>query len=458
MGETHQLAEFAASLQLKDCPAPVVAQAKRCILETLGCALGGSKTFLAESAVLSARRQAEGGCATVIGLGLRTAPDRAAFINGISANALDFDGGIIRQGHYGPTAVCSALAAAELTGANGARLLEAVIVGYEVVSRVGLAIRASRKQSSLVSGYGPHQGFASVAAVGHLLGLNADLMVHAFGICGAFAPVPSTKQWNWDNRPLSWTKDMVAWPSMSGINAALLAESGFLGPRSIFEGEKGFFRMAGSDRYDPEVLVAGLGKEFNILHMYFKPFPCCRWNHAALDGIGLILQCRNWGDADVTAVRIGVAREVMGDLSDYAPHNLVDAEFSLPYAAAMRLLAVPPGPSWHDPSLLESSRVRDAMRKVTIEADEDMERLFEEQRMVGAVVRLTGTDGTVEMERIDNAMGSEELPMSDAALDAKFRLLAAQVISDASAESAIRMIRELERVDRVAELASLLAG
>jgi len=78
-----------------------------------------------------------------------------------------------------------------------------------------------------------------------LLGLTVHQMVRAFGIYGAFAPLPSAKQWNWDNRPLSWTKDMVAWPSMAGINAALLAESGFLAPSTIFEGEKGFFRMAG---------------------------------------------------------------------------------------------------------------------------------------------------------------------------------------------------------------------
>ncbi len=452
------MAEFAAAFRLEECPAPVVAQAKRCILETLGCALGGSKTPLAGAAAQSARRLGEGGSATVIGLGFRAAPDRAAFINGISANALDFDGGIIRQGHYGPTAVCSALAAGELAGASGSRFLEAVIVGYEVVSRVGSAIRASRQRSSLVSGYGPHQGFASVAAAGHLLGLTVDRMVHAFGIYGAFAPVPSTKQWNWDHRPLSWTKDMVAWPSMSGVNAALLAESGFLGPRSIFEGEKGFFRMAGSDRYCPETLVAGLGERFNILHMYFKPYPCCRWNHAALDAVGGIMGRRGWSEADVAGVTIGVAREVLGDLNDYAPYNLVDAEFSLPYAAAMMLLRITPGPEWHDPALLSSPQVRGAMRKVTLELDPEMERLFDEQRTVGAVVKVDGVDGTVETLRVDSALGSEEVPMSDADLEAKFRLLAAQAIPGASAESAIRIIRELESIERVADLGSLLAG
>ena len=458
MGETRRLAEFAVGLRLDDCPSRVVDQAKRCIMETLGCALAGSKTPLAQAAARTARRQGEGGRATVIGLGFRAAPDRAAFINGVSANALDFDGGIVRQGHYGPTAVASALAAGELVGASGRRLLEAVTVAYEVVSRVGQAIRASAQQRRLVSGYGPHQGFASVASAGRLLGLTTDQMVHAFGIYGAFAPVPSTKQWNWDSRPLSWTKDMVAWPSMAGINAALLAESGFLGPRTIFEGEKGFFRMAGSDRYAPEMLVAGLGERFEILRMYFKPYPCCRWIHAALDGVGEIVQRRGWSGTDVTRVVVGVAQEVLSDLNDPSPHNLVDAEFSMPYALALRLLDLPPGPRWHDPALLDAPRVQKTMRKVALQVDPEMERLFTTQHTVGAVVRVEGADGSVDTVRVDFAWGSEERPMSDADLTAKFRLLAAEAIDEASTEDAIRMIDGLEGVASVAELGRLLAG
>jgi 2-methylcitrate dehydratase PrpD len=136
---------------------------------------------------------------------------------------------------------------------------------------------------------------------------------------------------------------MVTWPCMAGINAALLAESGFFGPRAIFEGDKGFFRMAGSDRYEPSALTQRLGKDFEIEHVYFKPYPCCRWSHAAVDGVTEILGRREWGEAEVLRIEIGVAREVLEDLGDHAPRTMVDAEFSLPYAAALALLRVPPG-------------------------------------------------------------------------------------------------------------------
>jgi 2-methylcitrate dehydratase PrpD len=458
VGETRQLASFAAGLRLGDCPPAVVRHATRCVVETLGCALGGARSELTEAAVRSVERQADGGAATVVARRLRAAPDRAAYLNAISANALDYDGGIVRQGHYGPTAVCAALAVGEMTGASGQAFLEAVVAGYEVVSRVGGAIRASEAQRQWVSGYGPHQGFAAAAAAGRLLGLGVDGMVTTFGICGAFAPVPSAKQWNWHSRPLSWTKDMVAWPCMTGINAALLAESGFVGPRAIFEGEKGFYRMAGSDRYAPEALCDGLGTDFALLHGYFKPYPCCRWSHAAVDGIAEILERRGWKDADVHGVEVGVAQEVRDDLDDGAPRTLVDAEFSLPYAAALALLQVPPGPGWHDPDLRESPGVRAAMAKVRVRVDPRMERLFTEHGIVGAAVAVHGRDGSSERSRVEAPRGGEERPLSDDELAAKFRGLAETTLTEASSERALRTLVELADLPDVRQLGQLLLG
>jgi 2-methylcitrate dehydratase PrpD len=459
MAETAQLAEFAVGLRLEDCPSEVVLQAKRCILETLGCALAGSRTPLAKAAIQSATRLGDGGPSTAIGLARRIAPDRAALVNGLSANALDYDGGIVRQGHYGPTVVPSTLAMAELTGASGCQFLEAVIAAYEVVTRVGLAIRASAEQSSLVSGYGPHQGFAAVVAAGRMLGLNVDQMVNALGIYGAFAPLPSAQQWNWHNRPLSWTKDMVAWPSVAGINAALLAQAAFLGPRTIFEGDKGFWRMAGSDRYSPETLVAGLGKEFNLLRVYFKTYPSCRWNHAALDGVTEILEQRGWSPADITIIDVGVASELLGyHFDDYSPTNLVDAEFSMPYAVALVLHGEPPSYHWYDPEPLHSARIRETMRKVTLRVDPEMEWLFEEKRISGAIVRITAVDGSVETARVDYARGSAERPIDDIELEAKFRTLAQAAIDEPAAERLLRIVKDLDRAETVSELGKLLAG
>ncbi len=459
MGETRKLAEFALKFRLEDCPKEVIHQAKRCTLETIGCALGGAKTPLAQVAAKAVGRLGEGGVATIVGFGRRTAPDKAAFVNGVAANALDYDGGVVLQGHYGGTVIFSALAMAELTGSSGRQFLEAVIAAYEVTTRIGEATRPSPEHRRLVSGYGPHQGYAAVVTAGKLLGLDTDRMVHAFGIYGAFAPVPSAAQWNWRNRPLSWTKDMVGWPSVSGINAALLAESGFLGPRTIFEGDRSFWRMAASDRFVPEALLDGLGERFNILKLYFKAYPTCRWNQAALDGIQQILHRNGWTDADVASVQVGVARALVDQqFEDYEPHNLVDAQFSMPYAVALILHGEKPGPHWYDPPLFHSPLIRQTMRKVTVRLDAEMEKLFVDKRMAAAIVRVTGIKGKVDSVRVDHAHGSAEWPMSDSELDEKYRGLASVVLDDRLVGQLLDKIHNLEKLENAAEIGKLSMG
>ena len=368
IGETRALAEFALNLKLDDCPPDVIHQAKRCTIETPACALGGSRTPLVRTALNAMERMGDvhaNGIATIVGAGKRAAPDRAAFVNGVAANALDYDGGVVLQGHYGGTVIFATLAMAELTKCSGREFVEAVIAAYEVTTRIGEATRPTPEYRRQVSGYGPHQGFAAVVAAGRLLKLDVDRMVHAFGIYGTFAPLPSSAQWNWRNRPLTWTKDMVAWPSVSGINAALLAESGFLGPRTILEGDRGFWRMQASDRFDPAMLLEGLGTKFNMLRLYFKAYPTCRWNQAALDAVLQIMARRGWSERDVAAVEVGVARALVDQqFEDYAPHNLVDAQFSLPYAIAVVMHGEKAGPHWYEPALFDSPKIHATMKKV----------------------------------------------------------------------------------------------
>jgi 2-methylcitrate dehydratase PrpD len=252
---------------------------------------------------------------------------------------------------------------------------------------------------------------------------------------------------------------MVAWPSVSGINAALLAESGFLGPRTILEGDRGFWRMQASDRFSPEMLTDGLGSRFNIMKLYFKAYPTCRWNQAALDGIRSIMARRKWSEEDIAAVEVGVARALVDQqFEDYAPHNLVDAQFSLPYAVALILHGEEAGPHWYEPALFDSPAIRATMRKVTVRLDPDIERLFVERRMAGAVVKVTGIDGSIETARVDHAHGDAENPLTDAELDAKYRALAAVAIDADASEALLAKMWNLERLEQAAELGALAIG
>ena len=459
MDETRRLAQFVADFRLEHCPPEVIHQAKRCVVETVGCALAGARTPLARAALDVLQTMGEGGCSSVVGSGRRAAPDRAAFVNGVAANALDYDGGVVLQGHYGGTVVFSALAVAELVDATGREFLEAIIAAYEVTTRIGVATRPSLEHRRLVAGYGPHQGFAAVVTAGRLLKLDVERLVHAFGIYGAFAPVPSAMQWNWRNRPLTWTKDMVAWPSVSGINAVMLAKSGFLGPRTIMEGERGFWRMAGSDQFNPEALLDGLGTRFDIMRLYFKAYPTCRWNQAPIDALRQILTRREWNDADVMEVEVGVARALLDQhFDDYGPHNLVDAQFSLPYALAVILQGEAAGPHWYEPTLFDSPAVARTMRKVKLRFDEEIEELFFAKRLVAAKVKVKGADGSEENARVDHPHGDAENPLTDKELDDKFRALADVSLPRKQADPLLQKMRELERLPKAAEIGTLALG
>jgi 2-methylcitrate dehydratase PrpD len=216
--------------------------------------------------------------------------------------------------------------------------------------------------------------------------------------------------------------------------------------------------MAGSDRYAPELLVGGLGERFHLLGVYFKPYPCCRWNHAALDALGIVLARRGWTGAEVAEVRVGVAREVAEDLDDHAPHNLVDAQFSLPYTVAMVLLGEAPGPAWHRPELPASAPVQAAMAKVRVEVDPGLDALFNEHAIVGAEVQVLGADGSRDQARVETPYGDEGNPMRDRDHTVKFRRLAEDILPDRDADRACACIQDLERLDRASRLGDLLIG
>jgi 2-methylcitrate dehydratase PrpD len=214
----------------------------------------------------------------VIGTRQRAAPGPAAFANAMAANALDYDD-TGATGHPGATLIPAALALAEAGGRSGAELLAAVVAGYEVGARTLAGVQPSWERRVEVYGSGTVQTFGAAAAAARLLRLDAETTLSAFGLAGAFAPLPHEAKFGWDEDRLSWIKDNVAWPAEGGVRAARLAARGFRATRTILDGERGLWRMMGSDRGDAGRMVRGLGAEWDVLGLSLKPYPCCRWIH-----------------------------------------------------------------------------------------------------------------------------------------------------------------------------------
>jgi 2-methylcitrate dehydratase PrpD len=184
-------------------------------------------------------------------------------------------------------AVTTALAVGEAVSASGRAAMEAMLAGVEVMCRVGLAVpgkfHVRNFHPTALSG-----SFAAAAAAGKLYGLTEDQLVHAFGICGSQAS--GIIEYLADG---SWTKRLhPGWAAHAGVTAALLAQAGFTGPETVFEGKQGFYQ-AFAGEYDEarmDHLLESLGKVWEVEHLTFKPYPCGSIAHPYMDCV-----FRLWG-------------------------------------------------------------------------------------------------------------------------------------------------------------------
>ncbi len=455
-GPTAALAGFACNLSLAQVPAAAVRAVKRLVLDHLGCALGGSRTPLARAAAAAVGEDG-GSAATVVGTGQRAAPGPAAFANAMAANALDYDD-TGATGHPGATVIPAALALAEALGRSGADLLVAVLAGYEVWIRIGEAVQPTWARRVEVYGSGTTQTFGAVAAASRLLGLPVERTLSAFGLAGAFAPLPHEAKFGWDEDRLSWIKDNVAWPAEAGVRAARLAARGFRATHTILEGERGLARMMSSDRHDPDRLVRGLGAEWSVLELSLKPYPCCRWIHSTLDAVRDLVGREGIRAEDVRRVRVASIDAFPAWFGGRRPPTMVDAQFSVPHAIAMTLLGRPRARWWEDANRSDPAALA-LMDRVALDVDAEAQAAWLRLRhsaRIPVTVAVETADRTLEHAR-RHARGGVDEPLSDAEVGEKFRELAEPVLGPRGAARVRELVDTLEEVDRVGRLTAALA-
>jgi 2-methylcitrate dehydratase PrpD len=452
---TLALSRFALGLSLDEAPAPVVRTVKRLVLDHLGCALGGSRTPLARAAaeVVGA---GGGGAATVVGTRRRAAEGPAAFANAMAANALDYDD-TGATGHPGATVIPAALAVAEADGRSGAELLAAVLAGYEVWTRVAGAVQPSWARRVEVYGSGTIQTFGAVAAAGRLLGLPPEAMRSAFGLAGAFAPLPHEAKFGWDEDRLSWVKDNVAWPAEAAVRAARLAARGFRATHTILDGERGLARMIGSDRHDPARMVRGLGTEWETPGLSLKPYPCCRWIHSTLDAVREVIARHGLRPDDVGRVTVRSIDAFPAWFHGRRPPTMVDAQFSVPHAVAMVVLDRPRAEWWQSANRTDPA-VLALMDRVALEADPAAQAawatLRHSARIPVTVVVETPAGAIVHARR--HARGGPDEPLADDEAGRKYRELAEPVLGAPGAARVQALVDALETLDTVTRLTTAL--
>ncbi|MCP5150236.1 MAG: MmgE/PrpD family protein [Ectothiorhodospiraceae bacterium] len=453
-GITRTLAAFAAQLDCATLPREVVERARLLILDQFGIAIRARNEAepAAPAAAALARLGLTGGAASVIGDPAGYTPQGAAFMNGMLGHSLDFDD-THAPGSIHPSApiVPAALAAAEMVGASGRDVIAAVVAGYEVQIRLSLALGPSDHYRR---GYHPTAtcgAFGAAAAAGRVLGLDVDQMVSAFGMCASQAA--GSMQFLVDG---SWNKPFhVGHAAMNGVTAATFAREGFFGCLEAIEGKAGFLN-AYAPSPDPAKAVAGLGKVWETMAIAVKPYPSCRYGHAAMDALIALRAEHGFTDADVESVEIGLPQtgwNIIGnpESEKQSPENYVDGQFSMPFVAAVALRDG--GMVWDSYAKhLRDPRTMALARRIRTVVDPKAEAEFP-AHMAG-VARVTLRDGTTHEGMVVAAKGEPENFLTAAEFRAKFDGLATPFLGSAGCDA---LARALSRLDTETDIAAVMA-
>ncbi|MBI4334847.1 MAG: MmgE/PrpD family protein [Chloroflexi bacterium] len=453
------LAENVVATNYSDIPGEAVAVSRKCVIDTLAAMLAGTSAPGCEVVSNLAREWGGREESTVIAHGCRLPAPNAAMVNATMARAWDFDD-CHEEAHDHPSVatVPTAFAMAEKIGkVSGKDLMTAITLGADLVLRLRLASWAKSAQRHSPWTTATYAPFAAAAVAGKLLGLDRGRMVNTIGL--AFTEASNTNQCQQDGSLAIRVHHGMA--VKAGLVAALLAERGITGPQNALEGKLGLFQAYEGGIYDRRRLLADLGRRFESANISVKPYPCCKFTHAAIDAT-LKIVCQHDIRPDlVEEVRVRVCRDCYSAVCEppgrkQRPDTIVDAQFSIPYTVATAIVkrGVFLGDftprSISDPVILEvAARVRPAI-------DPDLNGAG----MGPCVVEVTTGHRKTYSQRVDYVIGHPRNPMSMEQCAEKFRECAAHSIKPVQAdtvEEVIRMVAHLEDVEDAGRIMRLLA-
>jgi len=431
----ERFADWAVRSRAQALAPDVLHHAKRALIDLYAAMLSGAASAPATLLEKALAEELDRGEATLV-LGRRATVRAAALINGAAAHTTEVDD-IFRDGIYHPGAptIPAALALAQSLGASGEALLRALVVGYEISTRIGAAM--GRAHYKYWHNTGTIGCFGACAAAAELLQLDAMRFAHALATVTTFsAGLQQSFRMDSMSKPLHAGRAAEA-----GLTAALAAAEGVTGSLDVIEGEAGYGR-AMSDGPDWDKALATLGREFHITRMTFKNHTCCGHTFAAIDGAQALQQKMGLAAKDIARVRVGTYKAALEVAGYEEPKTAAEGRFSLKYVVATVLTHGSVRFAAFEPARLDNPATRDLMRRVEVTIDPQLDAAFPGQR--AARVAIEARDGRREEYYQPTRIGDPDAPLSDAQLDAKYLELAAPVLGEAKAKDLLGRLWRLE--------------
>ena len=445
----ERLAAFTESLSFAALPEAVVASVRLRVLDVLGIALASSRGDWAPAVIdLAADR---GGECSIVGTARTASAPMAILVNGTLAHGLDYDDThAVSITHASAVIVPTVLALAEAHGLDGERAITAAAAGYEAITRIGMAapgmFHARGWHATSVCG-----AFAAALAAGACEGLDAGRLTAALGLAGSFAS--GVMECLEDG---SWVKRLhPGWAGHAGALAAALARGGVPGPATVLEGRFGLYRtFLGTE---PDVRpFATLGRDWEILRVGYKPYPCCHLNHAYLD---CALELRRAPGVSADTIEQIECRVPAGEIpiicepadAKRRPRNSYDAQFSLPFSIASAFVDGAVGLDTYAPTRLDDARVLSLAARVThvVDPASPFPASFP------GWVRVRLSDGRELEARAPHGRGGPERPLPAEAIVEKFRDNARRALPAVRVAALERAVLELDRVKSAGDVMRL---
>jgi 2-methylcitrate dehydratase PrpD len=430
-----QISRFVVKTNFEDFNKTVIEQAKKVVYDTIGAIADGAQQKEPKEMAKKLVPLSGHPSSTLIGQKKKIDPLNAALINGTAGTWLELDeGNQFARGHAGIHVVPATLAIGEEKRVSGKAFLTALVLGYEIACRIGIASRLRMTMH-------PHGSWGTIGgavAVGKLMSINIDQMKTLINIASSMTLATSRKTMLEGGT----VRNLYAGVSgYMGILAYYLLKSGFTGET---DGIGSVYGGVVSDSFDPSVMVEELGSRYEITRNYFKQHACCRYNHSSLDALYRIMSQQKDGKLDpkdIEAIKVETY-SLAAQLCSQNPENMLAAKFSIPFSIATTIIHGNSGVESFLPDKVRQPRIKALASRVEVVEKIEFTQMMPSRRPSCVTVRLK--DGTTFTETVYISKGDIEDPYSTDELDTKFLYLTTPIYGKRKAKEILERTKKIE--------------